>query len=804
MIRNLVCLLVSITIATPSEIAAAEHYVSIHFAANVGAGGGASRQLTAMPDVERKAEFDIDEARETAFDIADQYGTSNYYVNDLVDKLDFEPANAFEFVRDSLAIDPYAGSLRGEMSVLSAGAGNPLDRAVLLQRLVRDMGYDARLAFGELSGDPLDRIAKRSIERASTWDIGPLAAMGGFVPQMMQRFVDRARRDYHWLKTAVPPGSLTQASAPDIRGRLKNHVWVQANLDDGWTDLDPSFADSAIGDRYAEVDQYRDEIPAELRQKVRIKIVAEYLTEDGVAEDISLEHEIDADAAAASQVYLTFRPTSIGMGSTLAEKLGAKPSFQPMLIVNDEKHTGSALPLISQAQNDAERFLFGTGAARELTALYLDVETVIPGGTGTARRRPLLDRLPASVRADDTIVADALLPVEHSGNVPTPFRDIHQVVTSHGGSNPFQVANDVGLAVYFVGEYFGDEDIMKRMGVDELMWPTAMLRRIPVAVSEQVSVSALNDRDDLRFFIGEPRVFVFSLSGSVETEDDPFSVTVDLLVDRVDVAALGNVRAADIAARQMRYGVIQGAFETTYLETMTAASGVPGNLNSASRLSTQQAVVYRAPGDISSLDSVPNAMREDLLSGKRVVVGSQQVGAATDVWWSVDDNGETRAMLAPGLGGSGWWTTWGQWTNINPFARSRVTHTNYVPENMTQAEIRREQDRAIRDWLKQEAEKKANKSNKKGANRAARTSRAGRTPKVSRRSGGGNEYATVQEVALAVLETGVGFFALILTATLIAAFIVIFAFIAIYNTSRGRDWDYHTPFNPESMGQSSP
>jgi len=804
MFRNLICLFVCVTIATPSEIVAAEHYVSVNFSSNWSAGGGGSKQLTALPDVERKSDFDIDEAREAAFDVADGYGTTNYYVEDLIDSLDYEPEKAFEYVRDRIALDPYAGSLRGEMSVLSAGAGNALDRAILLQRLVQDMGYDARLVFGELSGDALDRLAKRSVEPGSRWDIGPLAAMGGFVPQMMQRMVDRTRRDYRWLKAAVPPTSLTDASAPDIRRRLKDHVWIQVDLDDGWTDLDPSFADSEIGDRYADASEYHVELPSELRQKIRFKVVAEYLVADGVAEDVSLEYEIDADAAAASQIYLAFRPTSVGMGNTLAEKLGKRPSFLPMLIVNDKNHTGSELPLISDPQSDSENFLFGSGAGRELTALYLDVETNIPGESGTSRRRPLLDRLPASARASGKIDASALTAVEKASGVPAPFRDIHQLATSHGGSNPFQIANDVGLAVYFVGEYFSEEEIIQRMGVDELMWPVAMLRRIPVAVSEQVSVSALNDRDDLRFFIGEPRVYVFSLSASVETEDDPFSISVDLLLDKVDVAASGNVKAADIADRQMRYGVIQGAFETTYLETMIAASGVQGNLNSASRLSTQEAVVYRTPGDITSLEKTPNGMREDLVSGKRVVAARTQDGASTDVWWSVDKNGETRAMLEPGLGGSSWWSTWGRWTNNNPFTGTRVTQTNYVPENMTRAEIRREQERAIRDWLKEDAKKKADKAYTKNGKHATRTGQAGRTPKIDRRSGAGNEYGTVMEVALAVLETGVGFFGLILTATLVAAFIVIFSFIAIYNASRDRPWDHHTPFNPGSMGQASP
>ncbi|MEM7502195.1 MAG: hypothetical protein AAF417_09140 [Pseudomonadota bacterium] len=797
MIRNIVCLIVSVTIATPSEVAAAERYVAANFTDTWNGAGGASRQLTDIPDVQRSAEFNIDENRDAAFGIADSYGTVNYYIADLVDSLDYEPINAFEYVRDRLALDPYAGSLRSETSVLSARGGNALDRAVLLQRLVQDMGYDARLVFGDLPDDALDTLVKRSIEPATEWDVGPLAAMGGFVPQMMQRFVDRARRDYRWLKDAVPPKSLTGAKLPDTRERLKRHVWLQVDLGDGWTDFDPSFIDAEIGSRFAEVAGYEAEMPSELRQKVRFRVVAEYLSADGVEEEVSLEYEVDADTAAVSQIYLAFRPTSIGLGSTLAEKLGQKPSFKPMLLVNDETHTGSELPPVIEAQGDSEDFLFGSGEGKQLTALYLDVETVVPGEVGTSRRRPLIDRLPVVARMGGAIDPTALAPVEKINGLPVPFTQIHQLVTSHGGSNPFQVANDVGLAVYYVGEYFGDEEIMRRMGVDQLMWPAAMLRRVPVAVSEQASVGALNDRDDMRFFVGEPRVFVFSLSANIESADDSFAIAVDLLVDSVDVVALNTARPADIADRQMRYGVMQGAFETSYLETVIAASGVPGNLNSASKLSLQKAIVYMAPGEIGSLDGVPNAMRSDLLTGNRVVTGSSEQGIATDVWWSVASNGETRAMLAPGLGGSDWWSRWRNWTNINPYSTAKPSHTHMRPW-MDPEDFNEE----MREFVKKhnekmrEANRKANKQYSNTRQHAARTSRAGRTPKVNRKSGGGTEYATVQEVALAVLETGVGFFGMILTATLVASFIVIFAFISIYNVSRDKNWDHHTPFDP--------
>lgn len=785
MIRNLICLLVSMSIAAPTEIAAAEQLMANSNVLSRDLPDTGST-LTEMPDLELSATFDIDQARETAFSVADQYGTASFYIDDLIDRLDFEPMAAFEYIRDRIALDPYQGSLRGASGVLGAGAGNALDRAVLLQRLISGMGYDARLVFGDLSGDGLSRLAGRSLEIKTPYDIEPLGALGGFVPGMMQRLVDRARRDYRWLSGAVPPDTLSQSYVPDVRDRLTNHVWVQAKLDDGWVDMDPSFADSEVGERYAEVRAYHNEMPDHLRQKVRIRIVAEYLDSGKLAEEVSLERELEAEVAAASQVYLGFQPTSGGLGDALANKLGAQPSFRPVLIVDDEEEAGNALPLISNPLDDAEQFLFGRSSEKELTALYLDVETVIPEANGTSRRRPLLDRLPAAVRAGDTVGFSDIQEVEKANDAPTAFQSIHQIVTSHGGSNPYQIANDVGLAIYFVGKYFGDEEALNRMSLDAMMWPAAMLRRIPVAVSEHVSVRALNDREDLRFYIGEPRVFVFSLSASGDATDFPFEVSVDLLLDKVHVTSAVDTRSSAIATRQMRYGVMQGAFETTYLETIILASGVRGNLSSASELSTRKPVVYSDPGDVEAPENVPYALLQDLRSGKQVVAAMPGNGEPTQVWWSIDRSGETRAMLAPGLGGSKWWSTWNNYTRINPYAKVTPTGIPITPD-MTGEQLR--------NYLKlKEAHDKADKKYEHNGKHAARTKQAGRTPRIQRQSGGGTEYAMVQEVALAMLEFNVVYFGLVLTAIVVAAFMVMFAFVAIYNKSQGRDWDYNTPF----------
>src|SRR5690554_4304543 len=60
------------------------------------------------------------------------------------------PGNIYRWVRDTIAFEPYAGSLRGVQGTLIARSGNAVDQALLTRELLRRAGHTTRFASGRL------------------------------------------------------------------------------------------------------------------------------------------------------------------------------------------------------------------------------------------------------------------------------------------------------------------------------------------------------------------------------------------------------------------------------------------------------------------------------------------------------------------------------------------------------------------------------------------------------------------------------------------------------------------------------
>lgn len=78
------------------------------------------------------------------------------YIAAKAEELHADPDAVVAFVRDDVSADGYDGALRGPVGTLWAGAGNDLDRALLLRALLDHVGEESRLVRGEAWGVEVD------------------------------------------------------------------------------------------------------------------------------------------------------------------------------------------------------------------------------------------------------------------------------------------------------------------------------------------------------------------------------------------------------------------------------------------------------------------------------------------------------------------------------------------------------------------------------------------------------------------------------------------------------------------------
>jgi hypothetical protein len=81
----------------------------------------------------------------------------------LLERLDYDPERIISYLKREIRFEPYDGLLRGAEGTLMSQAGNSLDQAVLLARLLKDAGYDARIGRSKLSTDQAGLLVEKSL-----------------------------------------------------------------------------------------------------------------------------------------------------------------------------------------------------------------------------------------------------------------------------------------------------------------------------------------------------------------------------------------------------------------------------------------------------------------------------------------------------------------------------------------------------------------------------------------------------------------------------------------------------------------
>ncbi len=293
----------------------------------------------------------------------------------------------FDFVRDDFGYVPYRGALKGAAGVLMDGAGNALDRTLLLKALLEANGVRAIVAHATLDADAAaagvaalrTRPATPPAVAPQTDPIERLAALYGLEPAdvtarlepavtataALERSIDE-RTDYQSeallaaLEASGKQDSFLTGETPSALEAVADHWWVEVEGDNGWLDLDPTLPDARIGTSLAPAQlrfdltdlrllaavdgSCRDLSCGDRLHRVRVAVVAETwdgeeLTETEVAATDLLAAEGAEHAAAFAALPTDYPDPDLyaepDATTAYREALLAITEWRPTLFVND-------------------------------------------------------------------------------------------------------------------------------------------------------------------------------------------------------------------------------------------------------------------------------------------------------------------------------------------------------------------------------------------------------------------------------------------------------------------------------------
>ncbi len=268
---------------------------------------------------------------------------------------------AFLFVRDHIRYEAYPGVLRGPGITLATRAGNACDRSLFLAGILKRKGIHTRIARGRLERPQAERLFARIFEPTpqlpADAESTAAAARQPEAAAFEARLRTRAVRDYAAIRKALGdalPSGMSPSREQVLR-EIEEHVWVQAEVDGRWVDLDSAFAEAEPGRTYTAAEQTFEALPKESYQRVTIRIISETLASGSLKTDMALEFSANAAELLDRQVFLTHVPGGGGgLGGAMTGGIMGKDTWTPALWVNGQFHIGKPIAF-REGQKPVER-----------------------------------------------------------------------------------------------------------------------------------------------------------------------------------------------------------------------------------------------------------------------------------------------------------------------------------------------------------------------------------------------------------------------------------------------------------------
>ena len=557
---------------------------------------------------------------------------------------DHEVEPIFLFVRDAIRYEPYAGVLRGASGTYAAKAGNAADRALLLAHLLTRQGIATRFAIGTLPTGQRERLFLHAFDAPASARGQPRIGNG---QTFHERLFRRAERDYDAIRKTLGDRlrPVIKPSRDGVLAEMNPHVWVQAEVDGAWIDLDPSLPDAIPGSILATLEQVVTELPAELFQRVTIRVVAEHVANGRLVPSTLVEVSRNTIDLVDTQIALIHtQPSGFkGIGFAIGNAI-AKPNelWSPALWV-------------------AGAFTFGASvdvSTGDFVGERLEFELTWPGGRKEISRRQLADRATAQWRASPTLTADALHPLDRDDRGALAMQAVHNIWLSAGLHNlaDFTQAMQALAERQVLSEtaddtYAGATADTATPEFGESIWPTALQNFTWMLWTDHVVIPLLNDTDGVRLFADGPRIAIFT-DGPV-ANDRVMSIS-DLRRDALRGLAADASQQLLLADKKLRYGLLQGALEQEALaELALLDAGEASGVDSTSQRIAGSPLMALTAADASSDAFGPQGsairLRSALAAGHTVVAPARG-GDEKGTWWEIAaQTGDTRSTGELGL-----------------------------------------------------------------------------------------------------------------------------------------------------------
>lgn len=355
----------------------------------------------------------------------------------------------FDFVRDRIGYQAYDGVLRGALGTLLEGAGNSIDRSLLLLRLFQAAGetFPYRFVQGTLSSSraqelisgmlkenrPPNLDTDKSYDPEETHRILELSAKelerqeqetGVEAQEFIEDLRDGVGKDYEFVAQKLSDKSikLDVDKSDSNEGLLKaarKHYWIQVKKGEEWVDMDPSFPDSLPGVRTCEPEQTLESLDEELFHSIGVSVYIEKLSSGKTTKQLIYQNRWPAADLQGESVMVGVIPEALdidallGMKATreaLLEKIDSFSRYQPVIDIGRAREYGKPFDIEGNTYNfqagsfqrasDEGSSALGRRLFRrrdkepdQLSALWLDISLYSPGGNKAVFTRELIDRI---------------------------------------------------------------------------------------------------------------------------------------------------------------------------------------------------------------------------------------------------------------------------------------------------------------------------------------------------------------------------------------------------------------------------